>query len=201
MPNLAPGGPQATPSSTPTSPTPATTDTIAEPGASALPEKLFRRLLDQAQRGDTQALQTLCETARHHESTWALAGNMAAQVEESLLGSFIPKEQLFVREAQRRKLQALRRELEGPQPTVLETLLADRVVLSWFYLHAIEANDVQSTTPMTLAQAMFRQRRLTLAQSRYLAAIRTLAQVKRLQLPAVQINVAEQQVNLAAITP
>jgi hypothetical protein len=166
-----------------------------------VPDTAFRRLLDQAQQGDTRALQTLCATAHHHESTWALAGNMAAQVEESLLNSFIPQEQLFVREAQRRKLQALRRELEGPSPTVLEKLLADRVVLSWFYLHAMETNEVQSTTPMTLAQAMFCQRRLSLAQSRYLASIRTLGQVRKLQAPSVQVNIASQQLNVAAITP
>jgi hypothetical protein len=40
-----------------------------------------------------------------------------------------------------------------------------------------------------------------MAQSRFLPAIRTLAQVRRLQVPAVQVNIAEQQLNVAAITP
>ena len=48
-------------------------------------------------------------------------------------------------------------------------------------------------------EAQFYQRRLSLAQSRYLSAIRTLAQVRRLQVPAVQVNIAREQLNVAAL--
>jgi len=48
----------------------------------------------------------------------------------------------------------------------------------------------------TLAQGQYWQRMQDRAHRRYLTAIRTLAQVRRLLTPAVQINVAENQVNL-----
>jgi hypothetical protein len=65
------------------------------------------------------------------------------------------------------------------------------------HLHYAEDIYVQSMHDLTITQATYHQRRLSLAQSCYLSAIRTLAQVRRLQVPAVQINVAEQQLNVA----
>jgi hypothetical protein len=50
---------------------------------------------------------------------------------------------------------------------------------------------------LTLRQAEFHQKRITMAHNRYLSAIRTLAQVRRLGVPAVQVNIGEQQVNVA----
>jgi hypothetical protein len=51
----------------------------------------------------------------------------------------------------------------------------------------------------SLTQAVFHQHRITAAHNRYLSAIRTLAHVRRLQAPHVQVNIAEQQLNVAAI--
>jgi hypothetical protein len=74
-------------------------------------------------------------------------------------------------------------------------------VLCWLHLHYAENIYVQAMHELTITQATFHRRRLSLAQSRYLSAIRTLAQVRRLQVPAVQVNIAREQVNVAAITP
>jgi hypothetical protein len=46
-------------------------------------------------------------------------------------------------------------------------------------------------------QAEYWQKQQERAQRRYLAAMRTLAQVRRLLVPAVQLNIAENQVNVA----
>ena len=59
MPRLAPGGTQEAPSSTPSSSPMGTTDTIAAPGASALDEAQLRKLIDQANKGNTQAFDRL----------------------------------------------------------------------------------------------------------------------------------------------
>ena len=42
------------------------------------------------------------------------------------------------------------------------------------------------------------QRRIDHAYRRYLSALRALAQVRKLTLPVVQINIAKKQVNIAA---
>jgi hypothetical protein len=41
------------------------------------------------------------------------------------------------------------------------------------------------------------QQRIERAQRRYLAAIKTLAQVRRMDLPTLQVNIGEKQVNVA----
>ena len=48
-----------------------------------------------------------------------------------------------------------------------------------------------------IVQGEYWQRMQDRAHRRYLAAIRSLAQVRRLLTPAMQVNIAEQQVNIA----
>ena len=43
----------------------------------------------------------------------------------------------------------------------------------------------------------FHQRRIERAQRRYLAAIETLALVRRLEVPKVQLNIGEKQINFS----
>jgi hypothetical protein len=50
---------------------------------------------------------------------------------------------------------------------------------------------------MTFAQGNYKQKMIDHAHRRYLSAIRTLAQIRKLG-PAVQINIAEKQINTAS---
>jgi hypothetical protein len=79
----------------------------------------------------------------------------------------------------------------------LERLLIQQIALSWMKLAYTEYLHVSYLTDgsTTIKQADFWERRLSAAQRRYLRAVETLARVRRLQLPAVQINVGAQQVN------
>ena len=58
-------------------------------------------------------------------------------------------------------------------------------------------NSVQDCDRMSIAQANFLQARIDKAHSRFLKAIKTLAQVRKLALPALQVNIAKNQVNVA----
>ena len=62
--------------------------------------------------------------------------------------------------------------------------------------HYFEVLAIQNIAQLTLRQAEFDQQRISKVQTRYLAAIRSLAHIRRLNVPAVQINMAEQQVNM-----
>ncbi len=55
----------------------------------------------------------------------------------------------------------------------------------------------QNLGKLTMEQGEYHQRTIDRAQKRYLAAIKALAQVRRLLTPAVQVNIADQQINLA----
>lgn len=50
---------------------------------------------------------------------------------------------------------------------------------------------------MSIAQANYFQQRLDKAHARFLSALRTLAQGRKLALPTLQLNIARNQVNVA----
>jgi hypothetical protein len=97
------------------------------------------------------------------------------------------------------RAQSTRRDLLGEKATPLERLLVERIVVCWIQVQIAEAKYIAVMKgDTTFARARFYEDLMDRAQRRYLAAIKTLAQVRRLQLPAVgQLNVAQNQVNLA----
>ncbi|HEY3585943.1 MAG TPA: hypothetical protein VGK85_02270, partial [Myxococcaceae bacterium] len=52
---------------------------------------------------------------------------------------------------------------------------------------------------LTLRQADFHQRRIDRAHRRFLATLRTLAAVRRLAVPALQVSIARERVNAAGV--
>ncbi len=99
--------------------------------------------------------------------------------------------------AMRCQLACMREEVAGDDPSPLERLLAQRVAATWLQVQFFEG--IYATTMskgMTLAQADYHQRRIDKAHGRHLSAIRALAQVRKMG-PAIQINIAEQQINTA----
>lgn len=156
-----------------------------------------RRLIDRAQSGDASAmpaLQALLDDVPNLRR--ALGGDLEATVEFSFARSMGGKENLAFHEALKRKLAALRQELEGPTPSPIERLLVDRVVACWLQIQEADIRYAQSedTSPARLTFYIKRQDR---ANARFLAAMKTLATVRKLALPALQVNIANNQVNLA----
>ncbi len=89
------------------------------------------------------------------------------------------------------KVQALRAELEGDKPSVLEVLLVRRVVNSWLLTHAVEAELTVASDPRAMDKL---DRLLARTQRRLGEAVRDLARVRKLQAPRL---LARLQVNIA----
>jgi hypothetical protein len=53
----------------------------------------------------------------------------------------------------------------------------------------------------TFQEGTYAQERQGRAQRRYLAAIKALAQVRKLHLPPIQVNIAKEQTNVVAAGP
>jgi hypothetical protein len=111
---------------------------------------------------------------------------------------------LAAAEATRRKAAQLRSDLAGPEATPLERLLADRAIACWLqvsYVDTLLAQRLRGGALPWEATDHY-QRWLDRAQKRYLAALKTLAQVRRLLAPLptlMQVNIADkQQVNNVA---
>jgi hypothetical protein len=148
-------------------------------GASAPTADEVRKLLRQAAKGDKAVLPALQTLMDRSPSLWEKVGNLANTARQSLLET-ISGDNLLAQEAHARKCTALMEELAGPQPSPLERLLAERIALCWLHLYYAEALYAQNINELSLRQAEYYEQRLSKAQARYLAAIRTLAQIRRL---------------------
>jgi hypothetical protein len=152
-----------------------------------------------ASRGDQSALEVLrtaiCDTDHR---LWSEIGNLALWVQNELINMMFTREELAAREAVKAKLLELTSELSGPSPSPLERLLVERIATCW--LDAAEADRrylKASKGECSFAQGEYFQRRQDRAHKRLLSAIRTLAQVRKLGGAVVQVNIGDQQVNVA----
>lgn len=155
----------------------------------------LRALTDRAQKGDKTALPALRELLKEPAIVDALGGDLAKQAQLTLINKFSGQNLLF-KESLTRKLDLLRDELAGPNPTPLERLLVERIVACWLHLHHLEIIYANKES-MSLELGSYYQRSISSAQKRYLAAIKTLAVVRKLAVPVLQVNIAKKQVNVA----
>jgi hypothetical protein len=155
------------------------------------------RLMDQARQGDVTALPALRVWLDSYAGDQAVqVADLARIVQADLIKLVVGAEDLALGEAFARCQAALVQELAGPTPSPLEQHCAQRVAFCQLYLSYVEYGYLQILPTLTLAQCHVYERRINHAQRRYLQAMRTLAQVRTLRLPAVQINVGQQQVNV-----
>ena len=107
-------------------------------------------------------------------------GDLARTAEDSLVK--LTSNNPVLQEATRFKLNALRTEIGRPDPTPLEELLVQRIAACWLQLHSLEAIYTRNVEKQGFSgrwnESM--QRSINRAQRRYLAAIKSLVQVRRL---------------------
>jgi len=104
---------------------------------------------------------------------------------------------LFTKELYERKMNKLRAELGYKSGSALERLLIDRIVMCWYNLSNAEANYAAKTRDgVSLEVGTYLQKSVDRSEARYQAAIKSLAVVRRLQLPALQVNIGEKQINI-----
>ena len=156
----------------------------------------LKELLHRAEEGDRTALAELRPLVDARPGLWDRAGDVAGFARRAW-ADLIGTTNQFVVEAVEHEAEELRQHLLGDAPTPLERLLVERVVLCWIqvhYLEAIYARQLGQSGGISRAADLGHQRRQDRAHRRYLSAIRTLAQVRRLLVPAVQVNIAKQQI-------
>ena len=159
--------------------------------------KELKALMVRAHDGDEGALPKLREILDVAPSLARELLDPAKVAERSAVGLYSSKEDLLAREAIPRVLEQMRAELGGEAPTPLERMLVERVVATWLQVQCYETLYAQNATKMTMAWGEHHQRRIDRAHNRHLSAIRTLAQIRRTG-HAVQINIAEKQINTAS---
>jgi hypothetical protein len=155
-------------------------------------------LLKRAARGDESCLpelRALFADGSRGEHLVNHYGSPAAWLESDLTDQ-ASGSNLAIREAAETKLAKVRAELAGPNPTAIERLLAERAAICWFLVNRYESVYALAKD-LTIRQAEYHQARIDRAHKRFLSALKTLAMVRKLALPAIQFNVAEQQINVS----
>src|SRR5262245_27971554 len=122
-------------------------------------------------------------------------GNLALQAEYSVVNAAAGANLVF-REGLLSKLKMMRAELAGENPTPIERLLAEHVVACWLQVQETEIRYAQAKN-LTINQGDYHQRKVDRAHKRYLSALNTLAVVRKLAVPVLQVNIAKKQVNVA----
>lgn len=171
---------------------------LAKPRGWARPVTEINATIRKAEKGDAPALEEVREMLQRAGTPDILGGSVASEALRLLVKAYAGAN-LVVREATECKLTEMRAALSGPTPTPLEKLLVERVLATWLHLHHLEVV-YASKESMSFAQGLFYQKSISAAQKRYLAAIRGLAEVRKLALPTLQVNIAKRQVNVAAGT-
>jgi hypothetical protein len=101
------------------------------------------------------------------------------------------------KELLKRQLASMREEIAGENPSPLERLLAERVVATWLQIQLFEGMYAAGMhQSMSTNQRNYLQERSDRAHRNHLSAIRMLAQIRKMG-PAVQINIAQKQINTA----
>jgi hypothetical protein len=170
----------------------------ATPAAVAVPktQRQRRALLRRAEKGDETVLPVVHELMKDLDLVAFYGGNLAVQLVLSVAEK-ASGDNLAQRAALFHKVRRLKAELAGAAPTPAEELLAERAAVCWLQMHYYDVLLVQQEETLSLRQAEYQQRRCERAQRRYLAALKALALVRKLALPALQLNVAAKQVNVA----
>lgn len=179
---------------------------VADGALVPAPDEVTHELIVAATNGDAVAAVRLLERmdAARPGGGLAYARQVAQRTlgttEQDVLDGKFSRDELG-RECTRRHLDALRKELSGDNPAPMESLLVDRVLVTHVQLALLERGirrDQESGEPMDLDLAVHYDRRVDQLHKRYLSAIKALAQVRRLRLAPVQINVGQNQVNIAS---
>jgi hypothetical protein len=143
---------------------------------------------------------------RRNDTFWQLAGDLTQQAQRSALANVNwGKSRTLVRESVEAGMEQIRRDLGYSTAPALERLLIEQVVTAWLRLGICELEYSQiHNGSLSLAKATYWNHALESAQRRYLRAIESLARVRRLKVPALQVNVAQpgaRQMNVATAGP
>lgn len=152
-------------------------------------------LVSQAQEGNTSALPAIRELLDLVPEIWQDSRVLANRVERSWMTTLCGRD-LVSQEVIEREVQALRTQLQGQNPSPLETLLVDRICTCWLAVQHAELQAGKRLNAHRFALNSAEENRLDKVHRRFLMAIRELARVRKLLTPEqrLQVNVGHNQI-------
>jgi hypothetical protein len=96
---------------------------------------------------------------------------------------------------ERSRLQSVASEFAGPDPSPVELVLAETAAINWYALRMYEGKLYSATSGkdgITHKQTDFYMRCIDRSHRRFMQTLKTIALIRRLGVPGLQINVAQQ---------
>jgi hypothetical protein len=147
----------------------------------------LKRAVDRAETGDDSALPAVRETLADPLAVALIAGDLARLAEVAIINS-LTANLPGMREPITRKMEALRAELLGPDPTPVERLLVDRAVACWLQVQEADLRDGLAAVRYEPGLSKYLVGRATAAHRRYLSALKALALVRKLAIPVLRVQ-------------
>jgi hypothetical protein len=155
----------------------------------------LRTLIDKAQGGDERAALDIRKILDGSpDLAWRFINGPGKLAESAMIDTFTRDDDLSSKELLKHQLESMRIEVAGQNPSPLERLLAERVVATWLEVQLFSGLYAMGMKNETRSQGDYRQKRLDRAHRRHLSAVKAMAQIRKMG-PAVQINIAEKQIN------
>ncbi len=180
---------------------PAPAPTPARPGKRGMTEE-GRGILARVEAGDG--------TINHREARLLFrerpdlletTGNPAHSLLMAWMVKSYPDTKKAEREALVQNIKRVAADLAGPDPTPLERLLAERAAVCWAEVNGLELCIAAGQCSTPGSNGSYWIKRIDSANRRYLAALRTLAVVRKLGVPGLQVNIDARSVRLAPAPP
>ncbi len=143
---------------------------------------------------DVQALRRYLD---QHREVWRVLGDVAEFAYNRLVDATVGDQAALCESLKAGRL-AMREDLGYEQASALEGLLIDQVILCWLRVNYVEFSYtamLNRDTPLSVAD--YWERKLSATQKRYLRACETLARIRKLKLPTLQVNIGQKQLNVA----
>jgi hypothetical protein len=156
-------------------------------------------LLERFGKGDKTALGPLIEFMKKYPA-WVAQTDLSVNAERALIKQITSQDGDLAKSILEVRQDQLRQELATLNPTPLESLLIRRVSLCWLQAYHADYLFAQHIH-QGLMGTEYIQKYQDRANKRLLQAVKALAQVRRLGLPMVQVNIGERQVNVQAAAP
>lgn len=153
-------------------------------------------LVTKAERGDEAALAKTRKLFDALPDLSDLHGDLAATAQAAFV-NLVAGDKAATRLAISMKMKRMRADLAGPNATPLERLLVERVLACWLQSYHDDLAYADAVRRRSVKEAEFYQRRQDRSARQFLKAMQSLATVRRLLIPVVQVNLAERQINLA----
>ncbi len=153
-----------------------------------------------ASEGDERAARALLEACRAVPRLWDCLAVLPSHAQRAWADLFAghSADAEVSRRVVEQDIARKRQEVAGENPSPLEALLAERVALCWVAAQQADAQYARKLAEgMSFREGEYYARRSEQANRQLLRAVQTLATVRRLLTPTVQLNVAENQINVA----